>query len=362
MLKIEANKWLDFSPSRRHFLWMLWWAALVPVIWVKNAVAQVLDIEKNEMARRDIIIILNPYYWGKSWYNTIETLRVIFSWEIKKENIIKNVNILRGELKYFTQWSNQEISDQIWQAITLYQQTSPQIQKRQGEADWWGQYERSEWVNKFEQDIRAFLDPLLRTFANKVQGPLTSTDSKGKTHYYHWKPKSIPDAYNDKHFFWTNVWKNLSGTYINAQLEKYIWNQIPDFYEAGKITILTSKIWGKNFLAVYDTDGAIKILTYVSIGTEEDPTHLPPLITKNVWEVWLIQMNKISVQAKGSSMWWWVHIRGGIYYHSSALWIDWEPKSHGCIRTPLLYLDGLHKIIKSASSGTQIDMRFQNLY
>lgn len=213
-----------------------------------------------------------------------------------------------------------------------------------------------------EENLKASLEQQIQTFAKTRQGPLYSTSSDGRKHTYTGRPKDVPSAYNQNHFYWTWVGKNIPGTYLNARLCQFAlrWDIPTQISSRGNILIRTSEIDGLNYTAVYDTNGELKVLTYVSIGTDEDPTNLRRVI-KNSSERDLIQMNKLSIQWGGSSMWWAIHVSGGIFFHSSALWINGRPRSHGCIRTPLLYLDAMHKIIRENPS-TSILMEFDSLY
>lgn len=358
-MKNTLNWWLN----RRKFLTWLWALLSAEALWISTAVAQVLwsDISQNENARRDIILLLNGQLYEGT--NT-PTDKKTFENEIRKtqftlEKISSRLKILSdaNELNFFQVWESQRIYDYI------IGQKSKLIQVNDASTS------KEILSGEFEENIRQQLAQLLYEFANTQQwsakSPLTSTDDKGGEHSFYGKPKDVPSVDNPKHFYGGFDGGNLPNTYINRYLyEKYVKSGsiAATFPTNNEIYIFTNKIEGRNFIAIYDSDGDLKVLSFVSIGTENHPTELPKSITKTTDEKWLLQMNKISIQANGSAMWGGVHIKWGVYFHSSALWIDGKPKSHGCIRTPLLYLHGLHEVIKEAPQGTKINMYFDNLY
>lgn len=82
-------------------------------------------------------------------------------------------------------------------------------------------------------------------------------------------------------------------------------------------------------------------------------------------KIWLvIQKNKVSVVANGSSMWgsMFANENQGIARHGTGAWISWNPESNGCFRTWLFYLNGMHEVMEKAEKGTIVEMYFDNLY
>jgi hypothetical protein len=366
MSKIEANKWFDFSPSRRHFLWMLWWAALVPVTWVKNAISQVLDLEANEWARRDIIIALQPSYWGKSGYNTPQTLRRILTsmWKVRWDVVLENINILWVKEFQFFKWTNEQIADQILRVALSYQSEFLQVQKKDESADWWGQYEQNDWVDEtYIRDIttreldymRVTELPVHKEFINQYWEKFRKTVREIAS--------DVPDARVKTHFYWDYEWWNIRGSYINRNLWNYVWSEILKNISTNDTYIKVSVAWGRYYVALY-MNSELKLLSYVSPWQNKKwrRTTDDTVLTKIVWENLIFNKYRMSWKYDESAMYLSIDIQNGELFHASKLWVDGTGRSHGCLRLPIFYIYGMNELLKRLPQWHKVIIDIDKLY
>ncbi len=366
MSKIEISKWPNFSPTRRAFLWFLWWAVLAPAMWVKNAIAQVLDIEKDEAARRDIIIALQPSYWGRNGYNTSETFRRIITsiWQVKSDFLITNINTLWvDEFKSF-RWTSQQIADQMLQAITSYQQTFRQLQKRDEWTDWWDQYEQSEWVNEsYIRDITTRELDYMRVTELPVHKEFTNQYWEKYRKTVREIPSDVPDARIDEHFYGNYKRINIPWTYINKSLSKYIWSEIPQNIQSSDTYIKVSIAWGRYYVAIY-MNSELKLLSYVSPGKNKNwrRTTSWVVLKKIVGQNLIFNKYRMSWKYDESAMYLSIDIQNGELFHASKLWVDGTGQSHGCIRLPVFYIYGMNEKLRTLSDGKKVIIDIDPLY
>lgn len=172
--------------------------------------------------------------------------------------------------------------------------------------------------------------------------------TKKWTEYWTVKPMSVPNVFDKDFYYWDSLWVNIPWTYINAELFSKVEKTIKKQWVVSKIIIVDWK-----FAITTYINQELRLLSYISpwssgikwwIKTElwkfnttvEDMYHISSAkesvkMTKN-WAIWPVMPYALHI------VWW-------IYSH---MWyVDWERRSHGCVRLPFLYAKGLYEIYKS---------------
>lgn len=155
------------------------------------------------------------------------------------------------------------------------------------------------------------------------------------------------DVYNHMTYFWKDAGINEEGTYIN---EKLFW-KIPQEIDEKINKIIVLQYENKKILTFY-INWKLHLATFVSPWVLQHKT--PKLKTKWKLKPDLYHTSSEYPEAEKKKNWvkWWaimpyaVHIDWAIWFHWSDWNIDWNPQSHGCIRTPLFYMKEIFEKVK----------------
>lgn len=209
-----------------------------------------------------------------------------------------------------------------------------------------------------------------------------------------YRPNGVPTTTSGarrSNYFWDNVGRNISGTFINERLSALVPQTISDMRN-----IITVQKWadGRAFLSFY-VWGVLQVLTYVSPWTlqHRTPNFSRPFIKrsdgrnldirqypenhphgrpKRWWALdpQLINIDRYHIsnvypeESPWASMPYAVHISWWVRFHGSSSQIDWLWHSHGCIRVPLFYIKRMYDIIHSInmSPWSELVIDVQTLY
>lgn len=162
-----------------------------------------------------------------------------------------------------------------------------------------------------------------------------------------WALYSFLDVFHVNDYYWKYLWINKDGTFINENL---FW-KIPNEIKTKTPKIIISKLWKKRYLAFY-INWRLFLATYVSPWFEMNKTNK---VIKH-WDRYPDKYHISSLyptleESKNWKVWWFVmpyavHVDGAIWIHGSDSRIDWNLQSHGCIRTPLLYMKEIFEKVK----------------
>ncbi len=156
------------------------------------------------------------------------------------------------------------------------------------------------------------------------------------------------DVFSTNTYYGKDVWLNKEWTLINENL---FW-KVPDFIDEKINKIIVSKIDGKNVLSFY-VNGELYLATYVSPWLLNHKTSKLKTIWKNNPDKYHYSSEypEINIEKKIFKKWWAVmpyatHIDWSFRIHWSDWKINWDLASHGCVRTPLLYVKEIHEKVK----------------
>lgn len=172
------------------------------------------------------------------------------------------------------------------------------------------------------------------------------------------KPKAILHNFNPfiyKTYYWLWLQENEAWIFISKDIQVLINNwKIKDTIPDTKNKIIFSNHWWKSILAFYKK-WILKIATYVSPWTESKTP-------KNIYiwerEVDMYHTSSEYPEEKRDSQWniirekwgavmpYAIHVVWGVRIHWFDGIIDWNWRSHGCIRVPLFYIKKLYQEVE----------------
>jgi len=316
--------------NRRDFLkWSLWlwiWLLLPDLTkaWeVDNTTKSGIDTTKDKV--EDILDVKNNKKYEKSissvWKREVDFFTKFFS--LSDNN---NTDDFTNEIKSLQKEFGFPIKSQDW---VLWPVTLKQIYL--------------EYYSKHHDKLDAEIKKRLYIYNEML--------------WYLEYPKALYkklDVFSTNTYYGKDVWINKEWTLINENL---FW-KVPDFIDKKINKIIILKINGKNVLNFY-VDWELYLATYVSPWLVDYKT---PSLNK-VWdknpdkyhtsslypEVKLKSKNQEieeGVKIGWAVMPYAVHIDLWIWIHWSDWTINWNPASHGCVRTPIFYVKEIHKKVK----------------
>lgn len=170
-------------------------------------------------------------------------------------------------------------------------------------------------------------------------------------------PTSIPDAFNNRKFFWGgNIldFTNIPNSYITQSLL----NQVEQFWTPN--TLYIERLYGKMIMKLYDAQGVLYIASYVTGGTSVNRSPENASFRTQWTDKYHISSSYPEEGDRGAPMFAATNVDGWpIWVHSSADTIDGYDHSHGCFRTGLIYAEALMRYV---NTNGPINIVVWNLY
>lgn len=166
-----------------------------------------------------------------------------------------------------------------------------------------------------------------------------------KSQYWLLYPTELPDIFNSNYYYWVWLQENINWTYLNQELIQFVHKEIE---ESWNISVLFKYKW-KYAVAVY-IDKKIELLSYVSPGNENIDWWVKTkkwfFETKYADKYYISWAKDSIIKTKDWLKWaimpYALHITWWIYAH--AWYVNWEKRSHWCIRLPIYYAKWLYDI------------------
>lgn len=161
-------------------------------------------------------------------------------------------------------------------------------------------------------------------------------------------PSGVSNIFSSANYYWEWSWENIAWTYINKELAPFVDNNIEEFWT---ISIITEINW-KYILKTY-VNHELQLLTYISPWNPS----LKWWIKTKLWEfttkysnMYFISSARDSIKETINWIKWAVmpyalNIHDGIFAHG--WYVDWDKRSHGCVRQPYFYAKWLYEIYKN---------------
>lgn len=174
------------------------------------------------------------------------------------------------------------------------------------------------------------------------------------------------DPFSKKTFLWNDIWINIPWTYINENVS----DLFPENINNVSNLITFKNINWKTAVAFY-INWKLELATFWSPWIDDGKHSTPKVYTK-----WQRSPSKLHYSTdypeKKAPSWkiiskWWavmpyaVHVDWPVWIHWSDSKIDWNPRSHWCVRLWLYYVEHIYEMIKKLwVSNVIIDTR--NIY
>lgn len=158
-----------------------------------------------------------------------------------------------------------------------------------------------------------------------------------------------------KELYWYKLPKNVSWTFIQEWLENFDFN---DELNTERAQIFVSNINGKTVLRFY-LDWVLQTATYVSVWTRKHKTSRWNFTSNNYLDKYHTSSNseyRWAVMPYAIHVVWWIRIHGSTWI------INWYPRSHWCIRTPLFFVKSIYDMIEDNNLWNNIRININNIY
>ena len=167
------------------------------------------------------------------------------------------------------------------------------------------------------------------------------------TRYWKIFPWNVPNIFSKHYYYWIGKSENLEDSYVNKDLISLVNENID---RKNTTAVIYNRSWNF-FLAVY-VKWELELLTYISPWTDVIKWWMKTLtwnFKTTFSDKYHISWAKNSIKDTNNWLIWAVmpyalHITGWIYAH--AWYVNWQRKSHWCIRLPIYYAKWLYDIFK----------------
>jgi len=152
--------------------------------------------------------------------------------------------------------------------------------------------------------------------------------------------KSIPNVFNKNYYYWKLWTESVKDTFIDISL----YNHLPSVIDLSWNHAFLQKFWNKYIVVLY-IDWKLKLASYSSPWIEnpkKEAIETPKWDYLSTWgsKYW-ISWAKVSAWAPMPDA---IYITWWIFAH--AWYVDWNKRSHGCIRLPKKYSKWMYKFFK----------------
>lgn len=160
----------------------------------------------------------------------------------------------------------------------------------------------------------------------------------------------LKSSFDNDFFYWQWVWENINWTFINRNLHNYFWkNSLPwnPSYNWGN-SIQVDKLPNWKYYLVMYVNWKMSVLTYVSpwLSSNRTPQNREDSID-------FLRKHYISWSYPKRSSWNWWAVMPYAYEINSSIWIywhiwmvNWNQRSHGCVRTPWFYQQAIFNLLE----------------